>query len=147
MTSNHEWLSQRFGQPKPVNADPSSWPVPPVKAPQDTSRGARFASITTDAQFRDFLKDTPATQTALVEFGSAWCVKCHEVFPKLWELSSEYTGVKYGIAQVEYMQETAKGVKYSPTFAFFQNGKKVDEIVGSNAQKLENHLWLHSDNA
>ena len=38
-----------------------------------------------------------------------------------------------------------QSIRYSPTFSFFRNGKKVDEVVGKDAQKLEDHLWLQTD--
>lgn len=43
------------------------------------------------------------------------------------------------------MQQTVNSIKYTPTFGIYRNGKKVDEVVGKEAQKLEDHLWLHTD--
>lgn len=43
------------------------------------------------------------------------------------------------------MQETVNSIKYTPTFGIYRNGKKVDEVVGKEPQKLEDHLWLHTD--
>ena len=57
----------------------------------------------------------------------------------------QFPQVKVAVAQVDFMKERAKGIKFSPTFSFFRNGKKIDEVVGKDPVKLEDHLWLHSD--
>lgn len=57
----------------------------------------------------------------------------------------QYCQHKYAVAQVETMQQTVSSIKYTPTFGIYRNGKKVDEVVGKDPQKLEDHLWLHSD--
>jgi len=39
---------------------------------------------------------------------------------------------------------TPQGVRFSPTFAFYNpQGRKVDEVLGNDPQKLADHLWLH----
>lgn len=57
----------------------------------------------------------------------------------------QYSQHKYTVAQVETMQQTVNSIKYTPTFGIYRNGKKVDEVVGKEPQRLEDHLWLHSD--
>lgn len=57
----------------------------------------------------------------------------------------QYSQHKYAVAQVETMQHTVGSIKYTPTFGIYRNGKKVDEVVGKEPQKLEDHLWLHTD--
>ncbi len=60
-------------------------------------------------------------------------------------LSTQYTGVKYILAQLDYMQEEATDISYTPTYAIHNHkGRKVDEFFGVNPQKLDDHLWLHS---
>ena len=59
--------------------------------------------------------------------------------------SPQFPQLKYAVAQVDFMKERAKEIRFSPTFVFFRGGKKVDEVVGKDAIKLEDHLWLHSD--
>eukprot|EP00775_Hariotina_reticulata_P013217 gene13217-13348_t len=83
--------------------------------------------------------------TAVVEFGTSWCLKCHEMFPQFYQLSKKYPQHKYAVAQVETMQQTVSSIRYTPTFAIYRNGKKVDEVIGKEPQKLQDHLWLQSD--
>jgi thioredoxin 1 len=39
----------------------------------------------------------------------------------------------------------AQGIRYSPYFAFYKGGQKVDEVTGKQPQRLADHIWLHSD--
>lgn len=58
---------------------------------------------------------------------------------------SQFTGVKYVLAQLDYLQEEATDISYTPTYTVHNaKGKKVDEFFGVNPQKLDDHLWLHS---
>lgn len=43
------------------------------------------------------------------------------------------------------MQRTVGSIKFTPTFGIFRNGKKVDEVIGKEPQRLEDHLWLHTE--
>jgi thioredoxin 1 len=36
-------------------------------------------------------------------------------------------------------------VRYTPTTIFQRGGKKVDEVIGKDVQRLADHFWLHSD--
>lgn len=49
------------------------------------------------------------------------------------------------MAQIDYMHESAKGVKYTPTFRVVQRGKTVDQFYGASKEALRDHLWLQSD--
>lgn len=42
------------------------------------------------------------------------------------------------------MHEVVKGVTYTPTFAVYKKGRKVDQFFGANEQQLRDHIWLHS---
>lgn len=57
----------------------------------------------------------------------------------------QYSQHQYAVAQVETMPQTANSIKYTPTIGIYRNGKKVDEVIGKDPQKLQDHLWLHSD--
>lgn len=81
--------------------------------------------------------------TAVVNFGSSWCTHCHEMFPHMIALSKLFGSLKYAVAQVDYLSQGAQGIEYTPTFAVYHKGKKVDQFFGANAQQLHDHLWLH----
>ena len=67
------------------------------------------------------------------------------MLPSFISLASIFPQMRYGIAQVDYMQESPAGIEYTPTFSIFRKGRKVDEFYGANQQQLRDHLWLHSD--
>lgn len=117
---------------------------PPAKAAPNNALGPAFAGLRTDDEFRDFMSANKG-ETAVVEFGTTWCAKCHEIFPTYYMLSRHYRRLKFALAQVDYMKEAAQGIRYSPTFAFYRNGRKVDEVLGKDGQKLADHIWLHAD--
>lgn len=101
-----------------------------------------MSGIRTDDDMEQFLFKT-RRDTAVVNFGSSWCTHCHEMFPHMIALSKLFDSLKYGVAQVDYLSEGAQGVEYTPTFAVYRKGKKVDQFFGANAQQLYDHLWLH----
>ncbi len=51
---------------------------------------------------------------------------------------------KYVIAQVDYMKDALQGIKYTPTFAVYKKGRKVDQFFGPSVQQLQDRIWLHS---
>lgn len=57
----------------------------------------------------------------------------------------QFPQFKYVIAQIDYMQEAAEGVLYTPTFRFVHKGKTVDQFYGAEQQMLRDRMWLHTD--
>ena len=49
------------------------------------------------------------------------------------------------LAQMDYLDAELKGIRYSPTFAVFYKGRKVDQFYGSEPRQLADHVWLHSE--
>jgi thioredoxin 1 len=43
------------------------------------------------------------------------------------------------------MAGAVRAISFTPTFHIYRNGKVVDEVIGKEPQRLEDHLWLHSD--
>lgn len=105
-----------------------------------------MTGLKTDMDVEQFLFKS-RKNTAVVNYGSSWCTHCHEMFPHMINLSKLFsTSIRYAVAQVDYLSsEVSRGIEYTPTFAVFSNGKKVDQFYGANAQQLYDHLWLHQD--
>jgi thioredoxin 1 len=58
----------------------------------------------------------------------------------------QYSQHSYAVAQLETLDPaTTAGMRFTPTFGIFRGGRKVDEVVGKEPQRLEDHLWLHAD--
>ncbi|KAL0031975.1 hypothetical protein WJX79_009653 [Trebouxia sp. C0005] len=78
-------------------------------------------------------------------FGSSWCHHCHELFPSVYEISKRFQKQEFVVAQMDYMDHAVKGIKYTPTFRLYKSGRRMDEFVGTDAQRVQDHVWLWSD--
>lgn len=144
------WLSQSFQPPtRTEKVDERMVSKPSPKPAQLPEIGPRMAGIRSDAELSTFLsqnKHKGGAAAAVVEFGTAWCQKCHEIFPAFYALSKKYPQHSYAVAQLETLSAAAtSGLRYTPTFCIYRGGRKVDEVVGKEPQRLEDHLWLHAD--
>lgn len=145
MADSWKWLAEQFEAPDKrfarVGADrpqPEHKPAPPVKILPNVT------GLRTDEQVSEFLERHRDSQVVL-NYGSSWCTHCHELFPCFVGLTRQFGGLAYGVAQVDYMREAVRGISYTPTFAVFRRGKKVDQFYGSDKQTLRDRIWLHAD--
>jgi hypothetical protein len=89
-------LSAAADQPRPRRP---TQPAP--KPPQLPEIGPRMSGIRSDAELAAFLAQNRAkggAGAAVVEFGTAWCTKCHEMFPAFYALSKMVTIVRVSLA-------------------------------------------------
>src|SRR5262249_49966462 len=80
---------------------------------------------------------------AVLDFGAVWCGRCQKLAPAIEQMAAEYAGrVLIGKVDVDQEQELAANfdVMSVPTIVFFQDGKKVDQIVGANPGKIRERI-------
>ena len=83
----------------------------------------------------------------LIDFSADWCMPCLMMAPVIDELSEKFKGkIKFGKINVDENQEFARKFKVLsiPNFILFQNGKPVDQFVGSMSEEdFEDRLQKH----
>lgn len=70
----------------------------------------------------------------LVDFWAEWCMPCRALAPVIDELATEFQGkVRFAKVNVDEARGIAQqfGIRGIPTLILFQNGKKVNELVGN----------------
>ncbi|EER24950.1 thioredoxin, putative [Coccidioides posadasii C735 delta SOWgp] len=99
------------------------------------------------------LKDNAAFQAAInpaavasegkklvvVDCFATWCGPCQAIAPKVNEFSEKYPDVAFYKIDVDDAPDVAQelGVRAMPTFVFFKDGQKVDEVLGAVPPALE----------
>ncbi|CAJ1935728.1 unnamed protein product [Sphenostylis stenocarpa] len=79
---------------------------------------------------------------AIFYFTAVWCGPCRFITPIVGELSKKYPHVT--TYKIDIDQEAIQGtlgklqITSVPTLHFFQNGKKVDELIGADVTRLNN---------
>ncbi|KAI8621871.1 thioredoxin-like protein, partial [Chytriomyces sp. MP71] len=74
------------------------------------------------------------------------CGPCGVISPVFAEMAKEYTNVVFVKVDVDVVPEAAEsaGIRAMPTFQFYQNGKKIEELVGANPNKLREVISRHN---
>jgi len=92
---------------------------------------AKYVTLTDQSFESEVLQ---SDQPVLVDFWATWCGPCRAIAPIIEELAGQYEGrAKIAKLDVDDNQAIASrfNVRSIPTLLFFQNGKVVDQIVGS----------------
>ncbi|KAJ3116411.1 Cytoplasmic thioredoxin isoenzyme 2 [Physocladia obscura] len=84
----------------------------------------------------DWLLALPHRDT---DWFATWCGSCKAISPVFAELSRDNDNLVFFKVDVDEVPEAAEaaGIRALPTFQFYQQGKKVDELVGAHAAKLK----------
>ena len=85
-----------------------------------------------DETFSATVENNPAP--ILVDFWAEWCMPCRALAPVIDELATEFEGkIRFAKVNVDECRDIpAKfGIRGIPTLLLFQEGKKVNELVGN----------------
>ncbi|KAI6782791.1 uncharacterized protein J7T54_000934 [Emericellopsis cladophorae] len=95
-------------------------------------------NVNTVGEFRAAIADH---EKVLVDCFATWCGPCKAIAPILADMSNEeaYKDVYFIKLDVDEVPDAAQelGVKAMPTFYFFKNGEKVDDMMGANPAGLK----------
>ncbi|XP_028775228.1 thioredoxin-like 3-3 [Neltuma alba] len=98
-----------------------------------------------DQQLRDFLLHIKSSKTpAVINYGASWCRVCSQILPAFCKMSKNFPKLSFLYADIDECPETTQNIRYTPTFQFFRDGEKVDEMYGAGEERLHDRLWLHS---
>lgn len=78
-------------------------------------------------------------EKTLVQFGAAWCGNCRLLKPKVKRLAEANPEVQFIYVDAEKFPESRKMAEVTnlPTFAIYQNGKFVNQVVTSKEEHLK----------
>lgn len=138
-----DWLREGYERPSRRHSKAPPDRLQPPRKQHVNKILPNVTGLRTDEQLREFLERSK-DDTVLVNFGSSWCSHCHQMFPHFLALAKQFPRLKYAVAQVDCMHEATRGITYTPTFAVYKRGRKVDQFFGANAQQLQDHVWLQS---
>ncbi|KAM4050540.1 thioredoxin-like [Anomaloglossus baeobatrachus] len=75
----------------------------------------------------------------IVDFTAVWCGPCQKIAPFYESLACKYPGILLYKVDVDDAADIATecGIRAMPTFQFYKDGKKVDDLCGADPNKLE----------
>lgn len=76
---------------------------------------------------------------AIICFSASWCVPCKKIKPLYQNYIKDYNNIKYYDVDIDEDEKLTNemNIKSIPTFVFLENGKKINELVGSDLEKLK----------
>ncbi|XP_031482827.1 thioredoxin-like 3-3 [Nymphaea colorata] len=105
----------------------------------------RVKIVTSDSKMEETLQSLKSSKApAVINYGASWCRICSQILPSFCQLSNEFPNISFVYADIDECPETTQNIRYTPTFRFFRDGERVDEMYGAGEERLRDRLWLHS---
>ncbi|KAL0772924.1 hypothetical protein Bca101_038075 [Brassica carinata] len=117
--------------------------------PEEANRNVNMETATSDQSLITILDDIKSSKLPVIITGNSYyilyrCGVCSQTFPAFQELSSSFKRIKFVYADIDECPETTLHIRYTPTFQFYRDGEKVDEMFGAGEERLHDRLWLLS---
>ncbi|XP_068127458.1 thioredoxin-like [Hyperolius riggenbachi] len=91
-----------------------------------------------DVEEFNVIMETAGDKLLVIDFTAVWCGPCKRISPVFEALSHEYPDVLFYKVDVDNARDIAEscGIRAMPTFHFYKNGSKIDEICGADEAEL-----------
>ncbi|KAL6848505.1 hypothetical protein ACP4OV_021799 [Aristida adscensionis] len=110
-----------------------------------SSSHGNLRSAGNDQQLRQMLDSLKSSKSpAVINYGASWCRVCSQILPSFCKFSNEFKNLTFIYADIDECPETTQNIRYTPTFHFYRDGERVDEMLGTGEERLHDRLWLHS---
>ncbi|XP_041358471.1 thioredoxin-1-like [Gigantopelta aegis] len=75
----------------------------------------------------------------VVDFYADWCGPCRMIAPKFQDFATKYSDCRFLKVNVDEAEDVSQScsIQAMPTFHLYKNKQKVGEVVGADANKLE----------
>lgn len=85
----------------------------------------------------------------IIDFYAVWCGPCKAISPGFEKLAKQHEGsthIIFAKVDVDKAKDVAQacGITAMPTFQFFKNGTKVDEVKGADVQQLTTKIGYYT---
>tara|TARA_B100000768_G_scaffold143427_1_gene135575 strand:- start:1294 stop:1608 length:315 start_codon:yes stop_codon:yes gene_type:complete len=87
-------------------------------------------------------KEIQNNKKVIVQYSAGWCGNCRIMKPKFNKMSSENEDINFLMVDAEKNPISRKlaDVSNLPTFAFFNNGKLINEVQTNKSDVLSNFV-------
>ncbi|XP_059646821.1 thioredoxin-like 3-3 [Cornus florida] len=110
-----------------------------------SNRHGNLTSASSDENLKDIFHHIRTSKTlAVINYGASWCHVCSQILPAFCRLSNKFPKLSFIYADIDECPETTQHIRYTPTFHFYRDGERVDEMFGAGEERLHDRLWLHS---
>ncbi|KAJ3431768.1 thioredoxin-like protein [Anaeramoeba flamelloides] len=95
-------------------------------------------SVTQIESIEQFQEVIEQKKLVVVDFSADWCGPCQIISKTFDELAKTHTEVGFYKLDVDELRDLSKSqkIKGIPTFQFFKNGEKINEITGAQKEKI-----------
>lgn len=90
-----------------------------------------------------------ASPLLIIDFYAVWCGPCKVISPGFDKLAKQHessTSIVFAKVDVDKAKDVAQacGITAMPTFQFFKQGKRVDEVKGADVQQLTTKVGYYT---